>query len=76
MRSDVLPLEAEICKDIELAELKEEIYNYGPLLREDLILKLPSFVECKDGNCPERENIKKFIKGKDTYFPFNNFKFL
>lgn len=47
-------------------------------VREEILLNTPRFVECKEGNCPERATIKKFIKKdfpsstprEDSYFPF------
>jgi uncharacterized metal-binding protein YceD (DUF177 family) len=37
------------------------IFDFSSLLREDLLLQLPFFAEC-EGNCPERESLKKFLK--------------
>ncbi|MGE5195829.1 MAG: YceD family protein [Anaerolineae bacterium] len=63
-----------------LNELKSPIFDFTSLLREALLLQLPSFIECRGGKCPERETINKFLKDKDqpiqdlpphpTYFPF------
>lgn len=51
-------------------------FDFSELLRTDLLLQLPSFIECQ-GNCPERANIKKYLKqdtakNDNTHFPFSN----
>lgn len=57
------------------------VFNFSELLREDILLQLPLFVEC-GGNCPQREEIKKFLKKPaeesakgslhDVQFPFSD----
>lgn len=44
-----------------LTEIKSGIYNFKELLRETILLEVPSFVECK-GNCPKRKEFKKYLK--------------
>lgn len=44
-----------------LAEIKTGIYHFKDLLRETILLEVPSFVECK-GNCPKRKEYKKYLK--------------
>ena len=45
-------------------------------LMEAILLQVPDFVECHDGDCPERKNISKFLKkdgaGKNEYQPFKD----
>lgn len=57
---------------IPLAELKGAIFDYTELLREAILLQAPQFTECQNGKCPERENVKKFLKkpSTSTHFPF------
>ena len=47
---------------IPLSKIKSSIYDYTEDLRQALILKLPQFIECNSGHCPERKNIEKYIK--------------
>lgn len=64
-----------------LKEIKEAIYDCTNEVRETILLHVPLFTECNLGQCPERENVKKFIiseddplsEGKSSYFPFANF---
>lgn len=44
-----------------LAEIKTGVYNFKDLLRETILLEVPSFVECK-GECPKRKEFKKYMK--------------
>ena len=43
-----------------MSDVRAGVYNLAPVLREALLLELPSKVEC-GGACPERENIKKYL---------------
>ena len=59
-----------------LEEISSGVFDFSDLLREDLLLELPQFTECK-GSCPERENIVKYLKdgvktpsSHDIQFPF------
>lgn len=45
-----------------LTEIKSGIYNYKNLLRETILLEVPSFAECCEGNCPKRQEYRQFIK--------------
>jgi uncharacterized metal-binding protein YceD (DUF177 family) len=61
-----------------LADIKTAIFDVAEQVRETVLLQTPLFTECHDGKCPERENIKKFLKPEDkpsnpgdvTHFPF------
>ncbi len=59
-----------------LADIKGAIFDYSGVLREEIILEIPNFLECNEGACPRRKDIEKFIKKpenadqKDTYHPF------
>lgn len=64
-----------------LAEVKGGIFDYADKLREAVLLQTPNFVECENGNCPERSVVSKYLKpapptkssSKDSpYFPFAN----
>jgi uncharacterized metal-binding protein YceD (DUF177 family) len=57
-------------------EIKSGIYNFKEMLRENILLATPLFAECHDGECPEREKLKKFFStdskesSDDGYHPF------
>jgi hypothetical protein len=62
-----------------LEEIPSAIFNYSEALREALLIELPRTVECNEGNCPDRNVMKAYIRSKpesdpSTYFPFNNLK--
>jgi len=52
-------------------EVKSGVYNMAPVLREALLLELPSRAEC-GGSCPEREKMKKYLSKRENNFPFQN----
>lgn len=47
---------------VPLSEIKSGIYNIKDLLRETIVLEVPAFTECEGGNCPRRQEIKKYLK--------------
>jgi uncharacterized metal-binding protein YceD (DUF177 family) len=61
-----------------LSEIHGAIFDLADEIRESVLLQTPLFVECDKGKCPERDNLKKFLKpnqnipevGEDTHFPF------
>lgn len=60
-----------------LSEIKGAIYDISGEVRESILLQTPLFAECSEGNCPERENLKRFLnhsqKNKQDdiiHFPF------
>jgi uncharacterized metal-binding protein YceD (DUF177 family) len=73
----LVPLEiTDVYHDKDLKEIPS-VFDFSDLLREDLLLGLPQFTECR-GNCPERQSIKNYLKQsqeQDTssvQFPFSN----
>jgi hypothetical protein len=73
-----LPLVEENYYDtVSLDDIKNGIYDFSEDLRQALLLKLPHFIECNNGSCPERNNIEKHLKKTskikdDSYLPFEN----
>ena len=75
-----IDLEAnEIYHSVFLEELSTNIFDYSSLVREELLLQVPPFAECENGNCPERKVITKYLKirspkeekpSTQTHFPF------
>jgi len=58
----------------DLSEVKGAIYSYEDEIRSALLLKLPLYNECSNGNCPERKEISKHFKKpcSDTHTPFSD----
>lgn len=60
------------------SDIKTGIYNFKNLLRETILLELPGFAECHEGQCPKRKELKKYLKDpessssdkEDVYHPF------
>ncbi len=46
---------------VQLEEIKGDVYNFKEVLREAILLELPSRAECNEDNCPEREALSKFF---------------
>lgn len=66
-------------KDFYTAEPIKEItsacFDCSEILRESILLQVPAFAECDGGKCPERQNIKNFLKqpeDKPELFPFKS----
>lgn len=60
-----------------IADITSGLYNFKELLRETILLEVPSFVECNQGNCPKRREFSKFLKKpsntaseEEGYHPF------
>ena len=72
-----IPVLCHICNLLPLDEI-DVIYDYSDLLRLEILLQIPSFVECNDGNCSERKQLEKYLtKNKkdmkekiDNNYPF------
>lgn len=47
-------------------EIKSGIFNFRETLRENILLNTPLFAECNNGQCPEREELKKFFRENDS----------
>ncbi|NGX37694.1 MAG: hypothetical protein K1000chlam2_00856 [Chlamydiae bacterium] len=58
---------------VDLCEVKSAIYDFTEEVRNHILLKIPPFVECQEGNCPHRKNVTKYFKNtsQDTYSPFS-----
>ncbi|MCE2983815.1 MAG: hypothetical protein LW832_09650 [Parachlamydia sp.] len=62
---------------VPLEEIKGAVYNFKELLRETILIEVPAFAECNEGNCPRRQEVVKYLKepsqneeGDDGYQPF------
>jgi uncharacterized metal-binding protein YceD (DUF177 family) len=45
-----------------LSEIKSGIFNFKDLLRETILIEVPSFVEHNEGNCPKRQEFSKYLR--------------
>ncbi len=48
----------------ELKNVKGACYDFSKVLREEILLAVPRFVECNNGNCPERALMTSYLSGK------------
>ena len=55
---------------IPLAELPSSIYDPTELIREEVVMLIPQFIECKKGACPERKSLDSYLKHEKKNFPF------
>jgi uncharacterized metal-binding protein YceD (DUF177 family) len=64
----------EIYHTILFIDLKSTIFDFTDLVREEIVLLIPPFVECQQGKCPHRTDVSKFMKTKavspQNHFPF------
>ena len=62
---------------VPLSDIKGAIFDISEEVRESILLQTPLFTECNQGKCPERENIKKFLKpGEESSHNIIHFPFL
>lgn len=71
----------DLCDDfyhsVPMEEIKGGVYDFKEELRNSLLLKIPQFAECNEGNCPQRKNLEKYInvnENSEEYFPFKTLK--
>lgn len=60
----------DIIITIPLSEIPSSAYDCTEVVREEVVMLLPQFVECKEGACPMRKEIKPFLKQEKKNFPF------
>lgn len=46
----------------QVEEIKNGCFNYRDAVREAILLEVPPFAECHEGNCPDRKGLSKFLK--------------
>ena len=42
--------------------IKGAVFNPSSLVREQILLEVPAYAECGSGCCPEREELKRFVR--------------
>ena len=66
---------------VPLSEIKGGIYDLREIIRETILLEVPLLAECRQGKCPQRKAMKKFLKKEGSsgggdegegYRPFAN----
>ena len=65
-----------------IEEIPSAVFDFSEILREDILIQVPLFAECQNGNCPEREHVKNILKqtpsgqnpasSHSVQFPFSN----
>jgi len=73
-----LPIEisnAYITRDAE--ELNGGVYPYGEDIKEEILLKIPAYAQCKEEGCPQRNVVSPFLKlpsakADEVYYPFKD----
>ncbi len=53
---------SDLYTTVSFEEIHGGLYHCLPLLRELILLEVPAFVECNEGLCPSREEIKQYLK--------------
>lgn len=60
-----------------LVNIRGGIYHFGEALREEILLAVPHFTECNQGQCPHRKEVEKFFsknkqtdRGEEGFQPF------
>lgn len=78
-----VPIELKnVYHTVPLEEIKGAIFSIADLVREDILLETPSFVECGEGQCSHRKEVEKFLKQPGSskeedeggYHPFEGIK--
>lgn len=52
----------DLYQSVPLDEIRTGVYNFKELLRETILLELPTFAECNQGHCPKRKEYAKYLK--------------
>ncbi len=68
----------EIYHTIFFCDLTSTTFDFTDIVREEIVILIPQFVECQQGACPDRTQISKFMKNKavstpssaENHFPF------
>jgi uncharacterized metal-binding protein YceD (DUF177 family) len=68
----------------DVSQIKSGIFDFRQVMRDAILLEVPSVVECRNGNCPEREVLAQYFTkdedspkdsaGQDAYHPFSDLK--
>ncbi len=50
---------------VPVEEIPTHMFDYSELLREEILLQVPTFAECQGGKCPERTTLTPYLKKED-----------
>lgn len=53
----------------EVENIRGQVYDYGKLIKEAILLEIPPFIECIP-TCPKRDELKNYFSKGDQQFPF------
>lgn len=67
----------------EISEKRSAIFDFKEIVRDAILLEVPSVLECCEGKCPERRFYSKYLKAlpsskessllkESSYFPFKD----
>lgn len=60
-------------KAVPISSIKGAVFDFSSILRDEILLQLPQFIECNSGNCSQRTEINQYLKkDKEKYFPFQD----
>ena len=66
---------------VPLEEIRDHLFDMSETLRDDILLEVPAFYSCKEGECQDLEYTKKYFKsdsksgnGGESYHPFADLK--
>lgn len=62
---------------VPLDDIKGGVFNFKDVVREAVLLEVPAFAECKQGKCPKRKELQKYLKDENSktdegFHPFAN----
>lgn len=52
-----------------LENIREAQYDFGPMLREAILVEVPHYLKCPEG-CPNSELVKPYKREEEVYYPF------
>ena len=50
----------------DIKKLKTTIFDFSSVLRQEILLEVPRYAECRGGNCPDREAMKGYLVPKKS----------
>ncbi len=66
---------------VPLEEIRDHLFDMSETLRDDILLEVPAFYACEEGECEDLGYVKKELKSEgkkgeshDTYHPFADLK--
>ena len=60
---------------VGIEEIANAVFDFAAPLREALLIELPNYFECREGNCPERESLAPYLRLSPKTDAKKNFPF-